>query len=417
MQEDNHIFISESLNKAIAYAKRHNTTFAILILHLDSIPGIEYAFIEIETRLSCVLRSEDSFARLEANEFIILLSDIGKPKFASAVAEKILQTCSAPFKINSKEISLRSNVGICVYPNDGDSLETLLSHLYMALNTAIRAGNGQYQFYSAEIDKEARQYIQLGGALRKAIQNNELILHYQPRHHLKRGCVTGIESLIRWTHPELGVINPSVFIPLAEETNLIIPIGKWAMLEACKTNKHWQDEGYHHFTMGVNVSFKQFYHPDFVEMITSVLNETGLNPNYLELEIGEMTVMNNIELAASILNKIKALGVQIAIDHFGVGSTAISHLKHFPINVIKIDQSYIKGIPNNTDDMAITNAFISLGHHLGFEVVAEGVETAEQVQYLTEQKCDMVQGYYFSHPLPADKLIQEFKKITEDAII
>lgn len=393
------IFFNESLNKAMAHAKRRNQILAILSLNLDDHTSEDSLLKEIESKLSNILRADDILVRLD-DDFFILLNDIGKPKYASAVAQKLLNVCKV-------------NIGICVYPNDGDSLEVLLSNVNTALD-AVKHNGGGYQFYSKEMDVEGHEYIKLIEALRHASQNNELVLHYQPRHHIKLGHITGLETLLRWSHPQFGYVNPSVFIPLAEETNLIVSIGEWALYEACKMNKYWQNEGYGHITIGVNLSPKQFYHPDITNMISNVLKDTGLNPKYLEFEITESTVMNNIEIAADILNNIRSTGAQIVLDHFGVGATAISHLKQFPISAIKIDKSFIKGIPNNPNDIAITNAFIALTHNFGLEVVAEGVETAEQVQYLSAHDCDMVQGYFFSYPLPAQKIIQQFKKLMDE---
>ena len=247
------------------------------------------------------------------------------------------------------------------------------------------------------------------------IQQKRTVLYYQPKLNIKNSTITGVEALLRWQHPQYSNVNPAVFIPIAEETNLIIPLGEWALREACKINKSWQNEGYEHISIALNLSPKQFYHPDIVEMIKAALSESGLNPSYLELEINETTVMNNVEKATEILNKIKALGVHLVIDHFGTGYTSISHLKQFPVSSLKIDASFIKGIPTNANDLAITNAFIALAHHFGLEVVAEGVETAEQVEYLSTQHCDIVQGYYFCHPLPAQNIIQQFKKIADRA--
>jgi EAL domain-containing protein (putative c-di-GMP-specific phosphodiesterase class I) len=267
------------------------------------------------------------------------------------------------------------------------------------------------------MDVEAREFIKLENDLKKAIERNELILYYQPELHIKKGTIAGVEALLRWAHPELGILNPAQFISIAEDTGLMLKIGEWAMREACKTNKYWQDEGYEHLVVALNLSPRQFQHADIAKTISTVLKETGLNPKYLELEISESTVMDHVEVAKSRLDAIKATGVQLSIDHFGAGYTSISHLKQFPVNAIKIDQNYIKGIPNNPDDSAITNAFIGLAHNLGLEVVAEGVETGEQVQYLSMQNCDMVQGYFLSHPLPADKIVQQFKKLMDGALL
>jgi diguanylate cyclase (GGDEF)-like protein len=408
-------------------AKRHKKTLAILLIKLDGLKEITSALGEAETnaaikevsvRLSNAVRSDDILARLEGDEFILLLQDIGKPKFASIVAKKIAHACSLPIKVDSQEVFLQASIGISVYPNDGQSLETLLKNVNTALDSISRSSGGSaYQFYSKEMDAEAHEYLQLEEALRKAILNNELELYYQPKLNIKSSMIAGVEALLRWQHPDLSNVSPAVFIPIAEETNLIIPLGEWALREACKMNKHWQNEGYEHLSIALNLSPKQFYHPDIVEIISNALKESDLNPAYLELEINEATVMNNMEKAIEILEKIKALGVHLAIDHFGTGYTSISHLKQFPISSLKIDASFIKGIPTNANDLAITNAFIALAHHFGLEVVAEGVETAEQVEYLATQNCDMVQGYYFCHPLSAQNIIQQLKKIADRAML
>ena len=420
------IFFNEVLNKAISHAKRHKKTLAILSINLDSFgqmnatvghPGGDQILKEISARFSQTLRADDILAKLDGGEFIVLLNDIGKPKFASSVAEKLLKACALPLTIASHPLSLTASIGICIYPNDGHSLETLLQNVNAALDTAKRTGGHHYQFYTKEIDIEAREYIKFEDALRKALTNNELALHYQPKLYIKRGNITGVEALIRWSHPQLGLISPAKFIPLAEETGLIMQIGEWTLREACKTTKQWHDEGYEHISVGVNLSPKQFFHPDIANIISNVLNDTGLNPSYLELEITETIIMDNTEMTASILNKIKATGVKISIDHFGTGYTSISHLKKFPISAIKIDSTFIKGIPNTPNDVAITNAFIALAHNLGLEVVAEGVETAEQVQYLSAQNCDMVQGYFLSHPLSAQKITSQFKKLSDEVLL
>lgn len=420
------IFFNESLNKAIIHAKRHNNIQAVLVVNVDSFKNINAAIghdagdlviKELALRLKTTLRAEDILAKHDGDEFIILLSDVGKAKFASTVANKILRACSEPFNINNNELSLTVSIGIVVYPDDGDSLETLLTNVNTALEAVKHAGGNGYQFYTKAMDIEGHEYIQLETALRNAIQNNQLSLHYQPLLHIKRGRIISVEALMRWDHPEFGIINPGVFIPLAEETNLIIPIGEWALTEACKANKRWQDEGYEHLTMSFNLSAKQFYHPDICNVISRILKETGINPEFLELEITETTVMHDIKKSTDILNNIKACGVQISIDHFGVGYTSISHLKQFPISIIKIDQSFIKGIPNNPNDLSIVNAFIALAKNLGLNVVAEGVETAEQVEYLSNHQCDIVQGYYFCHPLSEEKIILQFKKILDDVLV
>ena len=271
----------------------------------------------MEKRFTNVIRTEDIIVHINNEEFIILLSDIGKPKFASTVAKKILQICSAPIKINSSQLILTASIGICIYPNDGDSLEKLLDNADVALTQARQKNDNAYQFYTREMDIEAREYMQLGSALRQAVENGEFTLNYQPKIHIKNGNLIGVESLIRWTHPELGIINPIVFIQLAEEIGIVMQIGEWTLREACRANKHWQDEGYEHITVSVNLSLKQFHHPELVNTIEKILKDTKLNPEYLELEVSEKIAMENIETSIKIMNGLKDIGVQISLDHFG----------------------------------------------------------------------------------------------------
>lgn len=421
----NRVVFNEILNKAISHAKRHKKIMAILIISLGSLRKIndkfgdkksDHLLREIGKRFASALRSEDVIAKLDGDEFIILLNDITKPKFASAVAEKLLKASAQPLSTGSNEFSIQSNIGICIYPYDGESLETLLKHLDLTLYKAKHNGGGAYQFYSHEMDIEGHEYIQLESALRKAITNHEFTLHYQPKLSIKKGSIVSVEALMRWEHPELGIVNPEKFLTLAEDTGMINLLGAWALREACKMNKYWQDEGYEHISVSLNLSHKQFHHPDIAEIIADIVRETGLNPGYLELEIAEKTVMDDTENAVSILNKIKETGVHIALDHFGTGHTSISHLKQFPISTLKIDQNFIKGIPNTPNDSAITSAIIALAHQLGFEVVASGVETAEQVQFLASQNCDMVQGYFLSHPLPAENVALQLKKLRDEVL-
>lgn len=424
----NSVFFNEILNKTLNHARRHKKSCALLMIEVQSFQNIAKQFgqmisdqviIEIAHRLTTTLRSEDILARLSTDQFIVLINDIDKAKFASTVAEKLLNACSKIFKIGQQEFNFSINIGICIYPHDGSSLEELFTHVESALDIAKKIGSdrGSYYFYSAEMNIESRKFIKFESALRNALKYKELVLYYQPKLDLKKGRINGIEALPRWNHPELGIVYPSEFIPLAEEIGLVMNIGQWAIHEACRINKYWQDEGYTHMTMALNISPIQFHHPDLVPMLEKALAQTGLNPKYLELEINEQTVMKDIEMADKILNKIKMLGVQISLDHFGTGYTSISHLKRFPINAVKISQSYIKGIPLNPDDNAITSALISLVHNLGLKVVAEGVETAEQVQYLAAQNCDIVQGYFFSQPLPAEKIVDKFAKLRDEVLV
>lgn len=422
----NRVFFNQILNKAIGRAHRHKKILAVLLINIDQFTKLSVELSpekcngllkEMGKCLNDNLRKEDVLAKLDEDEFIILLDDMSKTKFAGTVAEKILRACQEPILFDGKKYNIKISIGISIYPTDGLSLEDLMSNAESALTKAQQKGGATYQFYTQELDVEAREYIQLESALRKAIHNNELTLLYQPKLDIKSGRIAGVESLLRWNHPVLGIVNPSQFIPIAEETGLIMEIGEWALREACKINKHWQDEGYEHLIISLNISSKQFLHPGLTKSIATILEESQLNSKYLELELTEKTIMDNIDNANTILNGLKELGVQLSIDHFGTGVTSISALKQLPINTIKIDRSFIKGVPNNPNDVAIVNAFIGLAHNLGMLIVAEGVETAEQVQYLTIQQCNIIQGYYLSHPVSASKITLQIKKLSERVIV
>lgn len=415
----NRVFFNEILNKAISHAKRHQKSLAILFIDLDKFKNINDALghpmgdlvlKEMGTRFSRLLRAGDILARLGGDEFIILLNDIGDPKYAGPVAEKLITTCAEPLKIETHEFFMKASIGISVYPQDGNSLEDLQKNADMAMYKAKRAGGGIYQYYSPDMDIAAHEHIKLEASLRKAIENKEFALYFQPQLSLKEGAIRRVEALIRWEHPEHGLISPMKFIPLAEETGLIMPIGEWALHEACRINKKWQNAGYDPVSVAVNISPKQFRHQDVAQIVADALKKHDLAPKYLEVEITETAVMDNAEETIEKLNRIHDMGVNISVDDFGTGYTSINYLRKFPVSVLKIDQTFIKGLPNSQNDAAITTAVIALGHNLGLEVVAEGVETPEQMQYLTEHNCDLIQGYFISRPLPESKIVLQFSK-------
>jgi diguanylate cyclase (GGDEF)-like protein len=422
----NRVFFHEMLNKTIHHANRHKKLMAILFIDIDRFKNINDEFgtaagdlvlKEIANRFATVLRSGDTLARLGGDEFIILLNDIGHAKFASPVADKLLQACSEPIKIDHHEVMVTISIGICLYPNDGESLENIQKNADYAMYRAKESGGGVYQYFTKEMNSEAHRHIQLEAALRKAINNNEFVLYYQPKLNLSDGTMAGVEALIRWENPEFGIISPTEFIPLAEETGLIMQIGEWALREACRANKAWQQQGFEPVAVAVNLSPKQFQHQDVAQLVESVLQEIGLDAKYLELEITETAIMSDVSSTVSKLQRIKKMGVHISVDDFGTGYTSISYLKKFPISLLKIDQSFVKGITYNQNDSAITSAVIALAHSLGMKVIAEGVENAEQLQYLADKDCDIVQGYYLSRPLPEQKIILQFSKVEKESLI
>ncbi|MEO8400807.1 MAG: bifunctional diguanylate cyclase/phosphodiesterase [Gammaproteobacteria bacterium] len=418
----NQIFFNEMLNKTINHAHRHKKMMAILFVDLDRFKNIndtlgrsqaDSVLKNIAERFSTALRSGDILARVSGDEFIILLNDIEQAKFAGQVAEKLIQECSKPFKIDDHVLSVTTSISICIYPTDGASLEELQKNAALAMYKAKRSGGGVFNYFTKEMNIEAHKHIQLDSALHKAISNNEFVLYYQPKLNLKNGRIEDVEALIRWENPELGLVSPLEFIPLAEETGLIMAIGEWALRDACRANKAWQESGYQPITVSVNLSSRQFQHPDLTQMVAEILAETGLDAKFLELEVTEQAIMANIQSSAAKFDEFKRMGVAISIDDFGTGYTSISYLKQLPIRAIKIDQRFIKGIPANSDDAAIAKAIISLAHSLDIEVVAEGVETATQLEYLADNHCNMVQGYYLSRPLPEQKIVLQFSKVTD----
>ncbi|MDX1901409.1 MAG: EAL domain-containing protein [Gammaproteobacteria bacterium] len=410
----NRIFFNTMLNKSMTHASHNKKKLAILFIDLDRFKNINDAFghtigdqvlKEVGKRFSGILRSGDILARLGGDEFIILLQNIEDTKFASTIAEKLIEVCTKAIKVSAHEFFLTASIGICIYPDDGTTLEDLQRNADMAMYRAKRGGGGVFLYFTQEMDLEAHEHVKLEAALRKGIANNEFILHYQPKLALIEGLITGVEALIRWESPELGMISPAKFIPLAEETGLILQIGEWTLREACRACKNWQNAGYRPIQVAVNLSPKQFRHQDIAGLVSTILKETQLDARWLQLEVTETAVMDNVNIGVDKLNDIKKMGVSIAMDDFGTGYTSISYLKQFPISVLKIDQSFVKGIPDSKDDVAITSGVIALAHSLGMHVVAEGVETAEQLQFLADHECDYVQGYYLSRPLPEVKLL------------
>lgn len=411
----NRVFFNEILNKAIGHAEKQNARFAILFIDLDRFKNINDALghsvgdmvlKEMGTRFSAILRAGDILARLGGDEFIILLNNIKDGNYISSTTEKILLAAAKPVKTEGHEFFIGASIGISVYPTDGTSMEILQKNADMAMYKAKHAGGGVSVYYDKKMDEVANEHIKMEAALRRAIQNKEFILYFQPQLSLKDGKIKRMEALIRWEDPELGLVSPGAFIPLAEETGLIMPIGEWALHEACRINKKWQDEGYDPISVAVNISPKQFRHQDVAQIVKDALAQNNLGPEYLEVEITETAVMDNVDDAIAKLKSIREMGVHISVDDFGTGYTSINYLRQYPISVLKIDQTFIKGLPNNQNDVAITSAVIALGHNLGLEVVAEGVETAEQMQYLSEHSCDLIQGYFLSRPLPEGKIVQ-----------
>lgn len=412
----NRVLFNEILNKAIANAKKKNISLGILFIDLDRFKTINDALghstgdavlKEMAKRFSSLIRSNDILARLGGDEFIVLLNEINHSEIATNIADSILKSASEPVRVGSHEFYISTSIGICMFPQDGESLEDLQKNADMAMYKAKRQGGRSYLFFSTEMNTIANQHIEMETALRRAITNQEFVLYFQPQLNLKTGEINRVEALIRWAHPTHGMISPATFIPLAEESGLILEIGEWAIQEAARVCSIWKSQGFNQITVGVNISPKQFQHQDVAGLLSKALKENHLPPHALEVEITETAIMNNVEEAIVKLNRIKSLGIEISIDDFGTGYTSISYLKQFPVSILKIDRVFVKNLPDNQNDAGITTAVIGLAHSLGLRVIAEGVETLEQLNFLADHQCDMIQGYYLGRPVPYEDIVFE----------
>jgi diguanylate cyclase (GGDEF)-like protein len=397
------------LNKVLT--KQEDKMLAVLFLDLDRFKIIndtkghtvgDFILQKVANRLSETVKGEGVVSRQGGDEFIILLEEIDKENVIH-VAQKILTEFSNPFEVNDQEFFVTPSIGISLYPADGEDVETLIKNADTAMYQAKERGKNNFQFYSSNLNGISIRKMELENGLRKALEKNQLMLHYQPQVSLTTGELVGIEALIRWQHPERGLIPPSEFIPLAEETGLIVPIGKWVLREACKQRKAWETIGFHGFPIAVNVSVRQFEDDDLIEYIAALLAEIGLDGIRLELEITE-SIMQNLENSTIILNQLKELGVLLSIDDFGTGYSSLSYLKHLPIDKIKIDKSFVDDIICHSNQGIMVKTIIDMGLNLNFAVIAEGIETDEQLRFLKENECKIGQGYFFSKPIPADQM-------------
>ncbi len=355
-------------------------------------------------RLTECLRESDIVARLGGDEFVVMIENFTGPRDAIAVAQKILHGLAKPFFVDGQEFLMSASIGISTFPDDGADVETLVKNADIAMYRAKDQGRNNYQFYSAQMNKHTFERLAMESSLRRAVERSEFLLHYQPKLDLQTGAIAGVEALVRWKHPDWGMVSPAQFIPLAEQTGLIVQIGEWVLKTACEQSRQWRDQGIPGVRVAVNLSARQFAQKSLLQDVARIIAESGLTPESLELEITESMVMQNAEHATETLQKLKAMGVSLAIDDFGTGYSSLAYLKRFPIDCVKIDRSFIKDIPTDADDMAITKGVIALGHSLRLKVVAEGVETAEQRDFLQTNGCDEMQGFFFSKPLPAEEV-------------
>ena len=356
---------------------------------------------ETAARLRTALGPNDTAARTGGDEFVLVLADTPDEHAAINTVQRIMAALGDPIKVGEHEHFLSCTSGLSVFPADGDTANALIKNAHIAMQRAKEAGGGEVQFYTASMKARAMERLRIEGDLRHAVQRDELLLHYQPQVDVRTGRIVGVEALLRWAHPELGMMSPDRFIDLAEQTGLIVPIGTWVLRTACADAKRWHDAGWEGLRVGVNLSGKQFYQPDLIEVVTGVLAESGLAARYLDIELTEGLVMTDIDHALATMNTLKGLGVQLSLDDFGTGYSSLSYLKRFPIDVLKIDKSFVRDITTDPDAAAIARSIISLAQSLQLQVIAEGVETQEQLSYLTTYRCDQIQGYYFSRPVPA----------------
>ncbi|MBI5409715.1 MAG: EAL domain-containing protein [Nitrospirae bacterium] len=426
----NRILFQDRLRLTIANADRHRHMSAVLFLDIDNFKRINDTFghfmgdkllKNIAERLSAIMRKCDSvtrnvpdlFARLGGDEFTVLLNVINEAADAARVAQRIIDAVSSPFKLDGYEIFITSSIGIAVFPEDGEDVDSLLKNADAAMYNAKDRGKNNYQYYKQYMNAAAFERLTLENELRKALERDELLLYYQPQINANIGAITGMEALIRWRQSDGKIILPSKFIALAEETGIIIPISEWVLKTACKQNKAWQEEGFKTIPVSVNMSSLQFQQKEFIKILSGILHESGLRPQDLILELTESTIMQKTETAFALLHELAEMGVRITIDDFGTGYSSLSYLKRFPIHAIKIDRSFVRDITTDPDDAAIVRAIISMAHSLRLKIIAEGVETEAQLEFLSKQGCDVIQGYLFSHPLPPEeisKLLQAEKQ-------
>lgn len=412
----------DRLNQAVAHAERNAKLTAIFFLDLDRFKTVNDTFghefgdlllASVADRLASIVRKYDTLARMGGDEFTVLLeiSNIGE---AEAIARKITESFAQPFTIGGQELFISTSIGITVYPLDASDIDTLIKNADTAMYHAKHEGRNNYQLYAKQMDAPAAGMVHMENTLRKAIARDQLRLYYQPqvlvhrKPHADRTDIeiVGVEALLRWEHPEHGLIQPERFIPLAEESGLIIPIGEWALRTACAQNEFWQATGLDSISIAVNLSPRQLHHPKLASQIEQLLDATGHDASHLEIEITESMMLHSSEKVVGTLRALKQMGVRIAIDDFGTGHSSLSHLQHLPIDTVKIDRTFIRNITSNPNDAAITQAVIDMARNMGLRIVAEGVETREQLMFLQELHCSVMQGYFFSKPVAADEFVK-----------
>ncbi len=414
----NRLLYNDRLKHAISRASRENYKLAVLLLDLDRFKNINDSlghevgdqFLKCIANRSCkTMRQSDTFARLGGDEFVVLLEDINDNHDVILVANKLLQAISKPIRIENHDLHSTASIGISIYPDDGEQGDELLRCADSAMYQVKEKGKNNYQFYTKEINNRAVELLILENDMHKALQEQGFILHYQPQISLENESIIGLESLVRWIHTEKGMISPGDFIPLAEESGLILQLGEWVLMESCRQAREWLDQGYQFGRVAVNLSAKQFHRSNIVSQVKNALKEHNLPAHNLELEITEGIAIENIEVTIETLKELKSLGIYIAIDDFGTGYSSLSYLKRFSIDKLKIDKSFVDDILTGEGGAAIATSTIALAHQMGLKVIAEGVETEQQSAFLKEYLCDEAQGYLYSKPLANDQILEFFK--------
>ncbi len=415
----NRSLFSKLLNQIIGLAQRNDRVLAVLFLDLDRFKQIndtlghiagDQLLQEVARRLKAVLRDSDAVSRLGGDEFVVMLPELLDGSYAATAAQKILNAIARPYTLLGQEFRVTASVGISIFPQDGKDEQTLTKNADIAMYQAKEEGKNNFQFYSEKLNANSLERLALESSLRRALDGDEFQLHYQAKMGLKDGRITGMEVLLRWQHPDLGTVAPMQFIPVAEETGLIVPIGKWILRTACRQNVAWQQKGLPPLIMGVNLTMRQFLHEQLLKDIADVLQESGMAPQLLELEVTERILMHDVDATLRVLNGLKEMGVRVAIDNFGSGYSSLAMLRQFPLDTIKIDRSFVRGL--NDDEGAnkeLTDAIIAVGKTLSLKVIAEGVENIEQMEFLREHSCTELQGFYFNKPIPADQFTELLK--------
>jgi diguanylate cyclase (GGDEF)-like protein len=401
----NSMLLGDRLTQAMAQCRRHDRQLAVMFIGMDRFKRINNALghpvgdemlKRVARALATVVRESDSVFRYGSDEFVVILGDITDSQQTKGVADKLLTAISTPHPIDGHDLTVTASLGISMYPADGFDAVALIKKAETAMRNVKETGPNDYRFFTEDMNRRARQQQTIESGLRLALQRKEFVLHYQPKIDLRSGKVVGAEALVRWNRPDIGLIYPSDFIPVAEDSGLIVPLSQWVLQEACQQACRWQADGMRPLYLSVNVSTIDFRQRGFVEGIARTLKETGLDPTQLELEITESVLMQNVDTTVAILKAVKRLGIRLAIDDFGTGYSSLSYLQKFPVDVLKIDQSFVGDLSIDSNDAKLVSTIISLGKSLNLHIIAEGVETLEQLEFLKAHQCEEAQGYYFS---------------------